>query len=353
MEAKRKEYGEREGTRGTQRNTRNTKEHEEHENTGNTGNTKEHGEHSDYSKRMRIVITGATGFLGTRLTQSLLEGGHSVRALVRRRDDRIPNAVEIYEWDSSQGEPPPQSLDGVDAVIHLAGEPVARRWTAEVKRLIHASRVIGTRHLVNALSTQPRRPQVLICASAIGIYGSRGDEVLTEASGPGSDFLANVTVGWEKSAELAEALGIRVVRLRLGVVLGKGGALAKMLPPFRFGVGGRIGSGQQWMSWIHIDDVIGLIQFALANDAMTGAVNATAPNPVTNAVFTCELASVLHRPAILPVPKFALKMMFGEMAEVIIASQRVVPEAALKAGYRFQFAELKPALNQILDRGGV
>ncbi len=298
---------------------------------------------------MKIALTGATGFLGTRLTNSLLEAGHSVRALVRRRDDRIPTAVQIYEWDSAQGEPPPESLDDADAVIHLAGEPVAQRWNPGVKRLIRRSRVDGTRHLVNALSTQARRPRVLICASGIGIYGSRGDEILTEASEPGDDFLARVAVDWEKSAELAEALGIRVVRLRLGVVLGKGGALAKMLPPFRFGVGGRIGSGRQWMSWIHIDDVIGLIQFALEHDAMAGPVNATAPEPVTNAEFTRELAAALHRPAVFPVPKFALKLMFGEMAEVIVASQRVLPEAGQRAGFRFQFAGLRPGLDQILS----
>jgi uncharacterized protein (TIGR01777 family) len=302
---------------------------------------------------MKIALTGATGFLGTHLMRTLLENGDAVRALVRRRDDRIPTAVQVFEWDSMQSEPPPESLEDIDAVIHLAGEPVARRWSPEVKRLVRASRVDGTRHLVNALSTQTRRPRVLICASAVGIYGSRGDEVLTETSAPGDDFLAHVVVDWEKSAELAEALGIRVVRLRLGVVLGKSGALAKMLPPFRFGVGGRIGSGRQWMSWIHVEDVIGLIQFALENDAVAGPVNATAPNPVTNAQFTHDLAGALHRPAICPVPKFALKIIFGEMAEVIIASQRVVPAVALNAGYRFQFPELRPALGQILDRGGV
>jgi uncharacterized protein (TIGR01777 family) len=298
---------------------------------------------------MRIAITGATGFVGSRLSNALLDGGHSIRALVRRRAYGLPGVDQIYEWDSAKGEPPPESLEGADAVIHLAGESVARRWNPEVKRLIRASRVDGTRHLVNAMSTLAHRPRVLICASAIGFYGSRGDEVLTEESAAGDDFLARVVVDWEKSAVLAEALGIRVVRLRLGVVLGKGGALEKMLPPFRFGAGGRIGSGEQWMSWIHIGDVIGLIQFALANGALNSSVNATAPKPVTNVEFTRELASVLQRPAIFPVPKFALKMMFGEMAEVIIASQRVVPAAAFTAGYRFQFPELRPALDQILD----
>jgi len=302
---------------------------------------------------MKIALTGATGFLGSHLTRKLLEDGHAVRALVRRRDNRIPSAVQVFEWDSVQGEPPPESLEGADAVIHLAGEPVARRWTPELKRLIRASRMDGTRHLVNALSTQTRRPRVLICASAVGIYGSRGDEVLTEASAPGDDFLARVVVDWEKSAALAEALGVRVVRLRLGVVLGQGGALTKMLPPFRFGVGGRIGSGRQWMSWIHIEDVIRLIRFALENDAMAGPVNTTAPEPVINAEFTRELASALHRPALFPVPRFALKMIFGEMAEVIIASQRAVPEVASKVGYDFKFSELRLALHQILDRGVV
>jgi uncharacterized protein (TIGR01777 family) len=290
---------------------------------------------------MKIAITGAMGFVGSRLTNALLDGGHNIRALVRRRAYGLAGVDQIYEWDSAKSEPPPESLEGTDAVI-------ARRWNPEIKRLIRASRVDGTRHLVNALSTLTRRPRVLICASAIGFYGSRGHEVLTEESAAGDDFLARVVVDWEKSAVLAEALGIRVVRLRLGVVLGNGGALAKMLPPFRFGAGGRIGSGEQWMSWIHIGDVIGLIQFALANGALNSSVNATAPKPVTNAEFTRELASVLQRPAIFPVPKFALKMMFGEMAEVIIASQRVVPAAAFNAGYRFQFPELRPALEQIL-----
>src|SRR5216684_1044002 len=295
---------------------------------------------------MKIAITGATGFVGSRLTNTLLDGGHNIRALVRRRAYGLPGVDQIYEWDSAKSEPPPESLEGAEAVIHLAGEPVARRWSPEVKRLIRTSRVDGTRHLVNALSTLTCRPRVLICASAIGFYGSRGDEVLTEESSAGDDFLARVVVDWEKSAVLAAALGIRVVRLRLGVVLGKGGALAKMRPPFRMGVGGRIGSGRQWMSWIHIEDVIGLIQFALANDALAGPVNATAPKPVTNSEFTRDLGSALHRPAIFPIPKFALKMMFGEMAEVIVASQRVVPAVAVNAGYRFRFPELSPALNQ-------
>lgn len=301
---------------------------------------------------MNIAITGATGFIGSHLTRALLNAGHSVRVLGRQRPANLPAAVEFAEWRSTDAEPAPESLAGLDAVIHLAGEPVAQRWTPEVKQRIRASRVDGTRHLVNALSTQSRRPQVLICASAIGIYGSRGDEILTEKSAPGDDFLAAVTMEWEKSAVLAEALGIRVVRLRFGVILGRdGGALVKMLLPFRLGVGGRIGSGRQWMSWIHIDDVIGLILFALTDGRVREALNATAPEPVTNAEFTRELASALHRPAIFPVPKVALKVLFGEMAGVILGSQRVLPEAAKNAGFKFEYPQLRPALERLLNEG--
>jgi uncharacterized protein (TIGR01777 family) len=299
---------------------------------------------------MNITLTGATGFVGGRLTRTLLDAGHSIHALARSRPANLPQSVQFSEWRSGEAEPPPESLAGADAVIHLAGEPVAQRWTPEAKQRIRSSRVDGTRHLVNALSTQSRRPQVLISASAIGIYGSRGDEILTEGSSVGDDFLAQVVVDWEKAAVLAEALGIRVVRLRLGVVLGSdGGALAKMLPPFRLGVGGRLGSGRQWTSWIHIDDVIGLMLLALTNTGVRGALNATAPRPVTNREFTKELAAALHRPAIFPVPQLALKLLFGEMASVVLGSQRVMPEAAQRAGFVFQHPELGAALRRLLS----
>jgi hypothetical protein len=235
-------------------------------------------------------------------------------------------------------------------LVHLTGEPVAQRWTPEVKQRIRSSRVDGTRNLVSALAKLSERPRVLVCASAIGYYGSRGDDLLTETSSPGGDFLAQVVVDWERAAGEAEALGIRVVPLRFGVVLGKdGGALPKMLPPFRLGLGGRLSSGQQWMSWIHVDDVIGLIRFALENSAVRGALNATALQPVTNAEFTRELAAALHRPAVFPVPGLALKLLFGEMAEVILGSQRVVPRAALSAGFRFEYPELRGALARLLS----
>jgi uncharacterized protein len=299
---------------------------------------------------MNITVTGATGFIGKRLVRNLLEAGHSVHALGRKRSRTLPPAVRFSEWNSTEAEPAAESLATADAIIHLAGEPVAQRLTPEAKQRIRGSRVDGTRNLVSALSKQSQRPQVLVCASAIGYYGSRGDEILTEKSDPGRDFLAQVVVDWEQSAREAEALGIRVVPLRFGVVLGKdGGAFARMLPPFRLGFGGRLASGQQWMSWIHVDDVIGLIRFALENSTIRGPMNATAPQPVPNVEFTKELATALHRPAILPVPRFALKLLFGEMAQVILGSQRVIPQAARSAGFQFEYPELRPALVRLLS----
>ena len=282
------------------------------------------------------------------LIQKLIDAGHSVHALARKRSENLPASVRFSAWDSIHGEPSAESLAGADAVVNLAGESVAQRWNPEVKRRIRASRIDGTRHLVTALSTQSRRPRVLVNASAIGIYGSRGDEILTEDSDPGYDFLARVVIDWEKAAEMAENLGIRVVALRFGMVLGNGGALAKMLPAFRLGVGGRIGSGKRWVSWIHLDDLTSLILFAMTNAGVRGPINATAPNPVTNADFTRQLAAVLHRPAVFPVPKMALKLIFGEMASVILGSQRVLPQVAESAGFRFEYPQLKPGLARLL-----
>jgi len=299
---------------------------------------------------MKIVVTGATGFIGARLVRNLLQAGHGVHALGRKRSADLPAAAGFSEWRATQAEPPPESLATADAIVHLAGEPVAQRWTPEVKQRIRGSRVDGTRNLVTALAKQSVRPKVLVCASAIGYYGSRGDEVLTETSSPGSDFLAQVVVDWEQAAAKAEALGIRVVSLRFGVVLGKdGGALAKMLPPFRLGLGGRLASGEQWMSWILVDDVVAMIRFALDDPGVRGSMNATAPQPVTNIEFTRELAAALHRPAIFPAPRLALKLLFGEMAEVILGSQRAIPRAAQSAGFRFQYRELRPALSRLLS----
>jgi uncharacterized protein (TIGR01777 family) len=299
---------------------------------------------------MNITITGATGFIGRRLIQRLGTEPHQLHVLSRRTNIQFGDtAVWITKWDPLQEDPPEESLANADAVVHLAGEPVAQRWTPEAKNNIRASRVVSTQRLVHALSALPHRPAVLVCGSAVGIYGSRGDEVLTESSVAGNDYLAEVCQEWEKQAIVAESLGIRVARIRTGVVLGKdGGALQKMLPPFKAFVGGKIGSGKQWMSWIHLDDLVGIICHALANP-MNGAFNGTAPNPVTNADFTSELASVLGRPALFPVPGFALKAMFGEMAEMLLGGQRVLPRATEAAGYRFQYPELGAALRNILN----
>ncbi len=297
---------------------------------------------------MTIAITGASGFIGRRLMKALAGGDHAIRVLSRHAGTNLPAGVQLHVWDAMKGAPPEESLEDVDAVVHLAGEPIAQRWSDEVKHKILESRAAGTRNLVQALSIVRRRPSVLVCGSAIGYYGSRGEEVLTEASAPGSGFMADVCVAWEKEAGLAESLGIRLVKLRTGMVLGAhGGALAKMLPPFKAGMGGKLGHGDQWMSWIHLDDLVGIIQHAIANP-MSGPVNGAAPNPVVNADFTKALGHALGRPAVVPMPAFTLKFMFGEMSEVMLASQRVLPKAAEAAGYQFRYPQLDAALANIV-----
>ncbi|MDE3194761.1 MAG: TIGR01777 family oxidoreductase [Acidobacteriota bacterium] len=276
---------------------------------------------------MKCVVSGGTGFLGRHICDRVRLGGHEVSAWGRNPD---------YA-----------SLSAADAVIHLAGEPVAQRWNDAVKQRIRDSRLLGTRHLVDALARLDRRPSVLVSASAIGIYGDRGDEILTETSAPGSGFLVDVCKGWEAEASRAADFGIRVVKLRIGFVLGDGGALAQMVPAFKAFAGGRLGSGLQWMPWIHIADVAELFARALETD-IRGIWNATSPNPVRNAEFTRELAAVLHRPALFPVPPFALKLLFGDLAQHMLDSARVVPQAALEAGFRFRFPEIRPALENLL-----
>jgi hypothetical protein len=298
---------------------------------------------------MIVTVSGATGFIGRELVRQLSADGHSVRALSRNPSGKPSGTSgETHRWDPREGEPPESSLAGSDAVVHLAGEPVAQRWTTEVKERIRESRVRGTRHLVQALTTLSPRPRVLVCSSAIGIYGDREDEVLTESSAPGQGFLARVCRDWEEQADLAQSLGLRVVKLRTGIVLGRnGGALEQMLPPFRYGVGGKLASGRQWMSWIHLHDQVSLIRYAL-EQPVSGAVNAVAPNPATNAEFTRELAGALKRPALFTVPGFALKLLYGEMAEVLLGSQRVIPAAAQAGGFEFKFPTLPGALADIL-----
>jgi uncharacterized protein (TIGR01777 family) len=277
---------------------------------------------------MNIAITGASGFIGRALVARFASLGHTARGISAR--SRIA----------------PSALGGCEAVVHLAGEPVAQRWTPAAKERIRKSRIEGTRNVVQAIGAmENKKPAVLVSASAIGYYGSRGDELLTEQSAPGKDFLAEVCIAWEQEAREAEKLGVRVVNPRFGVVLGSaGGALQTMLPAFRLGVGGRIASGAQWMSWIHLDDLVSLIAFAVSDAAVRGPVNATAPNPVTNADFTHQLAQALHRPALIPVPTFALNLLFGEMSSMLVGGQRVIPRAALDAGFRFRYSDLGPAL---------
>jgi uncharacterized protein (TIGR01777 family) len=294
-----------------------------------------------------IAITGASGFIGPRLIARLQRDSVTPRALGRR--DPGVAGVQFARWDATAGEPPPEALRDVSAVIHLAGEPVAQRWSESVKSRIRESRVLGTRNLVNAIGRLPDRPGLLVSASAIGYYGDRGDEILTESTGPGNDFLANVCVEWEREALRAGEYGVRVASVRIGIVLGaQGGALKQMLVPFRAGVGGPAGSGRQWVSWIHQDDLVELLVFVLRNESLSGPLNATAPHPVRNIDFAKSLGHAVHRPSLVPTPKFALKMMFGEMAEVVLASQRVVPEAATRAGFRFQYPQLDGALRQLL-----
>lgn len=298
---------------------------------------------------MNILLTGGTGFLGRPLVDALLSAGHSVNYLARRQAQGMDSRAAYRHWASSDELPDLAGAGRFDGVIHLAGEPVAQRWTAAVKRRIRDSRVNGTRNLVQSIAGLRHKPAVLISASAIGYYGHRDSEILTESSGPGTGFLADVCVAWEHEANAVRELGIRVATVRIGVVLEKdGGALAKMLPVFRSGMGGKLGDGRQWMSWIHRGDLVGLLRFALENNDVQGAVNATSPNPVTNAEFTRELGEALHRPAILAVPRFALKLAMGPVAEPIMASARVLPAAAEALGFQFRYPDLDGCLGAIL-----
>lgn len=302
---------------------------------------------------MKTLMTGATGLLGQALTQSLLDDGHTMVVLSRRPETtRARAGVEVYQWEPEVGPPPAEALQGVEAVVHLAGEPVAaRRWTAEQKRRIRDSRVVGTRNLVAALQSAASRPSVLVSASAVGFYGDRGDEQLDERAVAGHDFLSEVCQAWEGESGRASELGIRVAQVRVGVVLSAaGGALPRMLPAFKLGVAGRLGSGRQWFPWVHVADIVGLFRHAMQSPQVSGPMNGAAPGIVTNAEFTKALASVLHRPAFLPAPRLALNLALGEMAEMLLASSRVVPQAALVSGYHFRYPHLKEALENLLGR---
>lgn len=300
--------------------------------------------------RVKFLITGATGFVGSRLCDVLVASGHQVVALSRHpeRAGHIP-AVDVFGWNPAEP-PPADAFRGVDAVVHLAGESVSGRWTAAKKAEIERSRVLGTKSLVEAIGRLYRRPKVLISASAIGYYGDRADEVLHEASTPGDDFLAGVCRAWEEAAVAVESHGVRCVRLRIGLVLGRhGGALGTLVPLFRSGLGGRLGRGGQWWSWIHIDDVAGMVEF-FANRDVAGPINATAPEPVRQREFASALGRAVGRLAIFPAPALALRLVLGEFATELLASRRVVPQAALDAGYTFRYSNLGAALDDLVAR---
>ena len=295
---------------------------------------------------MKLVVTGATGFIGTALCARLLEQGHTLTLFTRGSPRDAGTATKrwlhwtpgaLREWGSA--------LDGVDGVINLAGEPIAKKWTHTTRHRIETSRIEGTNSLVQGIAKVASRPKFLISASAVGYYGHRGDETVTEETPPGDDFLSRVCRNWEEEAKKAEPLGLRVVRLRTGIVLGSGGgALAKMVVPFKFFAGGPVGSGQQWMSWIQLEDHVRLMLEVIENTQASGAINATAPAPVRNKEFCQTLGKVLGRPCWAPVPALALRLLLGEMAEMLLTGQRVIPAAAQKLGFQFRYPNLEEAL---------
>jgi uncharacterized protein (TIGR01777 family) len=298
---------------------------------------------------VRVTVTGATGRIGSRLTSVLRGRGDDVTVLSRdpaRAHEAL--GVEAVGWPE-QEPAPAAALAGRDGVVHLAGEDVAQRWSEAAKRRLRASRELGTRNLVAGLAAAEPRPGVLVSASAVGYYGAHGDEPVTEATPPGRGFLADVCVAWEREAAAAEQLGVRVVRLRTGVVLDRGGgALARMLPFFRLGIGGPVAGGRQRLPWIHVDDLVGMYVAALDDAAWSGAVNATAPDPPTNKAFGRALGRALHRPAVAPVPGLAVRLLYGEMAEIVVTGQRAVPERALALGFRHAHPELDEALSSVV-----
>lgn len=294
---------------------------------------------------MLVALTGSTGLIGSALAPALREAGHEVRALVRRE----PSAPEEVGWDPESGSLDPGALEGVEAIVHLAGENIGKRWSRATRQRVLDSRVQGTRLLAETAAQLERPPSVLVCASAVGYYGNRGDEVLTERSPRGSGFLADVVDAWEQAAEPARAAGIRTVHLRQGIVLSRhGGALAKLVLPFRLGLGGRVGSGRQWWSWVGLDDTVAAYLFAL-DHPLTGPVNVVAPDVVTNREFVKALGRALRRPAVLPLPGLAVKAMFGRMGEeMLLGGQRALPAALTEAGFSFGRPDLDAALEHAL-----
>ena len=301
---------------------------------------------------MRITLTGATGRIGLSLVEALTGRGDDVAVLTRDPDGaraKLPAGVQAVAWDPKAGPAAAEALAGRDAVVHLAGEDVGQRWSKQVKQEILESRELGTRNLVEGLRAAEPRPGVLVSASASGFYGPRGDEPVDEAQPAGDDFLADVVVRWEREAQAADALGVRVVCMRTGIVLAAdSGALSKMLPPFKLGAGGPVAGGRQYMPWIHLDDVVGMYLQAIDDDRWSGAVNVAAPEPVTNKDFSKALGKALHRPAVSPVPAFALKALYGEMSTIVLNGVNMVPARAGELGYAFRHPEVGEALSATL-----
>jgi uncharacterized protein len=300
---------------------------------------------------MRVIVTGGTGFIGSKLCESLVAKGHEVVLLTRDASgsrDHIHPKVRVVSW--AEGAVWDSWVDGAGGIVNLAGESIAQRWTAAAKERIVTSRIEAAARLCAAIEKAAVKPSVLVNASAIGIYGPHGDELLDEDAPPGSDFLATTCMAWEEAAKKAEPFGVRVALIRTGIVLGGGGgALAKLLPPFKAFAGGPVGSGKQWMSWIHRDDLVALFAFALENPAADGPINGTAPHPVTMKEFATALGRVLHRPSLLPVPASAVRLLLGEMATVVLDGQRVVSKKAEALGFRFRFTEIEAALRDVTE----
>lgn len=302
---------------------------------------------------MKGLVTGATGFIGKRLLRRLERRVVLSRDFTRAKKTLAEANAAIFPWDADREAAPIAAFDGVDAVFHLAGDPVAEgRWTPAKKARIRDSRVMGTRRLVDTLAALDRKPEVLISGSAVGWYGNRGDETITEKTSPGDDFLSEVCVAWEREAMRATELGIRVVTVRTGIVLGSGGgALAKMLTPFRLGAGSALGSGKQFMPWIHVDDLVDMMIFAAERKTITGPINGVSPNPVTNNEFTKTLGKVLGMPTFMPaIPGFMVKLMFGEFGDILLHSQKAQPVVPLEAGFKFSHPALEGALRDVLSR---
>lgn len=301
---------------------------------------------------MKVVVSGVSGLIGSALEKHLTAHGHHVVGLTRKPS--LP-PLETISWDIDNGRFDASGLEGVDAIVHLAGAPVAERWNDAHKKAIRESRLGSTRLLVEALKSLERKPKLLISASAVGVYGDRGDEELDESSPPGEGFLPDTCVAWERAALDAMGLGIRAVAFRLGIVLSpRGGALRKMLLPFKLGLGGPVGTGRQWMPWIHIDDVIGALGHVIDDEALMGVVNVTSPNPVTNRAFATALGAALHRPAVVPTPRFALSLLLGEGARIVLEGQRVLPAKLQGSGFAFRHPSLAGALSDLIgpDSGG-